>query len=163
METWDEMKRDDENQREPEPQWYVEEDGNPSCKTGYEQREAWIVEEPPQKGNGFAVVSLVLGIVGLVFVCCFFGLSFILAIIGLVFGILSLIQGRKGTGMAIAGTVLNGISFLLTSLILALLILFNIGLNSMDATAPDVFYDGLYYEVEPYESPYEEVGDSSYL
>jgi hypothetical protein len=113
-------------------------------------------ELPPRKGSGMAVASLVLGIVGVVFVCCFFGFSLLIAVAGLAFGIISLIQNRKGTGMAVAGTVLNGITLVITILLLTVVILFNVGLRNVRTPNVDVIYDGLPIEWEQPESIYEE-------
>ena len=114
------------------------------------------MELPPRKGSGFAVTSLVLGIVGLVFICCIFGFSLLIAMAGLAFGIISLIQNRKGTGMAVAGTVLNGITLVISVLMLTVVILFNVGLKSMKAPGVDVFYNGLPIEWEQPGNMYEE-------
>jgi len=58
-----------------------------------------------KESKGFAITSMVLGIVSLVFFCC----SYVVvpaALTGLVFGILSLVQHRAGFGMAVAGVVM---------------------------------------------------------
>ena len=100
-------------------------------------------QEPEQKNSTFAVVSLVLGILGIVFVCCVFYLSFILGIIGLVLGIISLVQNRDGKGLAIAGTILNGLTILISVLILILYAAFGYALGDLaDYTS---------YEEAPYE------------
>lgn len=148
MENW-ETEKTEVNREEQDAQWQA-----------YEQEQSPGVEPAPRKGNGFAVTSLVLGIVGLVFICCFFGFSFLVAIVGMVFGILSLVQNRRGTGMAVAGTALNGIAFLISVLLLTVLILFNIGLNTMKTPDIDVFYDGLPIEQELPEILYEEESPS---
>lgn len=70
----------------------------------------------PAKTDGFAVASLVLGIVGVVGICCY-GLGAVVAVIALVFGILSLVRARKrGTGvngLAVAGVVLGAVGVVL--------------------------------------------------
>ena len=116
----------------------------------------WEEKLPDRKGSGFAIASLVLGIVGLVFVCCFFGFSLLTAIVGMVLGIMSLLQNRQGRGMAAAGTILNGITMVLSVLILVVVILFNVGLKNIGNTNIDVFYDGLPFEIELPEGIYEE-------
>lgn len=62
----------------------------------------------PLQTSGFAVASLVLSIVGLVFGCCSFGVPSLLAVI---FGHLGLAQTRSGrragNGMAVAGLVMG--------------------------------------------------------
>lgn len=62
-------------------------------------------------GSGFAIASMVLGILSLVGACCY-GLGVILAIIGLILGIISLKQQRPGKGMAIAGVITSGLGIL---------------------------------------------------
>ena len=100
-------------------------------------------QEPDQKSSTFAVVSLVLGILGLVFVCCVFYISFILGIIGLVLGIISLVQNRDGKGLAIAGTILNGLTVLISILIVILYAAFGYALGDLA--------DYTTYEQAPYE------------
>jgi hypothetical protein len=65
----------------------------------------WLAPPPPPAGaNGFAIVSLVLGLLGLV--CAF-------AVLSLIFGCIALSQisksGQKGRGMAICGIVASGV------------------------------------------------------
>lgn len=73
----------------------------------------------PQSVKGMATASMVLGIIGVVFVLFCMPLSVILALIGLPLGAISYSRQNKGTaandskGMAIAGMVLNGISLAL--------------------------------------------------
>ncbi|MCC8135283.1 MAG: DUF4190 domain-containing protein [Ruminococcus sp.] len=71
-------------------------------------------EEPDKKSGkkGFAIASLVLGIVSVVCCCC--GLGFIAAPLALIFGIISLAKHRGGTAMSIVGIVLAAISLIFT-------------------------------------------------
>lgn len=64
--------------------------------------------EPKKGKTGLAVASLVLGIIGLVCCCC--GLGYIAAPIALILGIISLVKGFGGKGMAIAGVILSAIT-----------------------------------------------------
>lgn len=57
-----------------------------------------------QGGSGIAIASMILGILSIVFSCCY-GIGLILAIIGLILGGVALKQQRPGRGMAIAGVV----------------------------------------------------------
>ncbi|MDO5417522.1 MAG: DUF4190 domain-containing protein [Lachnospiraceae bacterium] len=68
--------------------------------------------EPEQKGVGFAVTSMVCGILSLVLACCIPYVPFILALIGVIMGAVSLHGHRKGKGMAIAGLVTSIISLI---------------------------------------------------
>ena len=71
-----------------------------------------------KKSNGFAVASLVLGIVAIVF--SFIGLSIpfglIIGIVGIVLGVVA--KKKNPTGMATAGLVLSIIGTILCALIL---------------------------------------------
>lgn len=69
-----------------------------------------FMQEPPKKGVGFAVTSMVCGIVSLVLSCCIPYVPFILALVGVVMGAVSLHGHRGGKGMAIAGLVTSIIS-----------------------------------------------------
>lgn len=71
---------------------------------------------PEKKPIGFAVTSMVLGIVSVVFSLCLPFVSIITAIVGLVLGSLSLKRNLGGKNMAIAGIVLS-IVFLALSVI----------------------------------------------
>lgn len=67
--------------------------------------------------KGFAIASLVLGIVSLVLGCCAYGLTTISSIVGLVLGIIFLKKNQhlgkyQGKGMAIAGIICSAIGLL---------------------------------------------------
>lgn len=73
----------------------------------------------PQPSNmdggstGFAIASMILGIVAILMMCCVpsFWLKTIVAVLGLVFGIISLQnKNNAGRGMAIAGIICSGIA-----------------------------------------------------
>ena len=63
-----------------------------------------------QGGAGFAIASMVLGIIALVFSCCFYFISLPCAVIGLILGAVALAKKTEGKGMAIAGLVCSIIS-----------------------------------------------------
>ncbi len=71
---------------------------------------------PARKTNGFAMASLILGIISLCCFCCCYGFPF--NIIGLIFGLIGLAQiGNnpqlyQGKGIAVAGLVLCILSLL---------------------------------------------------
>ncbi|MBE6862280.1 MAG: DUF4190 domain-containing protein [Ruminococcus sp.] len=72
-------------------------------------------EHNPESGRiGFAVTSLVLGIVALVLCCC--GLGYICAPLSIIFGIISLAKRRGGTGMAITGIILSAITIIVLAI-----------------------------------------------
>ncbi len=78
---------------------------------------AILAAAPMRSTNGFAVASMILGILSLVLLCCCYGLPF--NVLGMVFSIIALGQIRgdpqryEGAGMAIAGLVLSVLSILL--------------------------------------------------
>jgi hypothetical protein len=62
----------------------------------------------PAQTSGFAVASLVLGLVGLLLACCSFGVPSALAVIFGHIGVAQTRSGRKvGTGMAVGGLVIG--------------------------------------------------------
>ncbi len=67
----------------------------------------------PAPGKGLSITALVLGILGF-FTCA------LTALPGLIIGIIALAKGRPGKGMAIAGVVCSGVSFLLIPVLAAM-------------------------------------------
>ncbi|MBQ8923060.1 MAG: DUF4190 domain-containing protein [Oscillospiraceae bacterium] len=64
--------------------------------------------------NGFAVASLVLGLVSLFGICCCVGLVDIITIpLALIFGIIALVKKRHANGLAITGIITSGVSLLI--------------------------------------------------
>lgn len=74
-----------------------------------------------RKTNGFAISSLVMGIVSVTVALCCYGFPFNL--LGVIFGVIALSQIRNapqqydGEGMAIAGLVLSGLSLVLAAML----------------------------------------------
>lgn len=62
--------------------------------------------------TGFAVASLVLGILSVLCCCC--GLTVILAPLSIIFGIIALVKHHGGKPMAIVGVVLSTLSIIAT-------------------------------------------------
>ncbi len=58
-----------------------------------------------KNGVGLSVASMVLGILSLVFGCCFYYLAFPCSLLGLILAAVSLKGKKGGKGMAIAGLV----------------------------------------------------------
>ena len=58
-----------------------------------------------KNGVGLSVASMVLGILSLVFGCCFYCLAFPCSLLGLILAAVSLKGKKGGKGMAIAGLV----------------------------------------------------------
>ena len=125
--------------------------------TGYGGSQIIVGEEDNSRNSStFAVISLVLGILAVVLICCIYWFSLIMGVIGLILGIISLVQNRDGKGMAIAGTILNGIAILLSILLLLLLLTVGIGLG--DLSADYMSRDQISYEeqVLEYENDFED-------
>lgn len=69
------------------------------------------------EGIGLSIASMILGILAILFSCCFYPLAFLLAIIGLILGAVGLKKGA-GKGMAITGIVLSIISIAIAILVI---------------------------------------------
>jgi hypothetical protein len=96
---------------------------------------------PMQKNNGMAIASMVLGIIGVVFSCCY-GIGVLAAIPGLIFSFISMKKigktGEKGKGMAVAGIVCSAVAIIIAIYVIVnLIIFFN---SSEGATFWDTFY-----------------------
>ncbi|MGI6010223.1 MAG: hypothetical protein ACOX8H_01825 [Ruminococcus sp.] len=66
---------------------------------------------PPTESSGLATASLVMGICGLVLICC--GASFVLGALGIIFALLSRGRGRM-SGSAKAGLILSIVGIILS-------------------------------------------------
>jgi hypothetical protein len=79
-----------------------------------------VAPETTRAGNGFAITSLVLGIIGLI------GLVFVLSVPAIIFGGIALARANSGRGsgkgMAIAGLILGIVGTLLSLLLIAVLV-----------------------------------------
>ncbi len=72
-----------------------------------------------KNGVGLGVASMVLGILAILFSCCFYYLSVPLSLVGLILGAVG-IKKNNGKGMAIAGLVLSIISLALGIITIAI-------------------------------------------
>ncbi len=112
--------------------------------------EAPVYERQSGARKGFAITSLVLGIVGLLSTCCSFVtwgvLSIILGIAGLIFGILGL--KSQSRGMAIAGIIMAVLNLIIG--ILLLVVIF-IALGEYASMSPQEMQDMLDYLERYYE------------
>ena len=103
--------------------------------SGFEPQPPPLGYAPVQRtGNGLAVASLVLGLIGIVLFCFWF-LSIPCAILAIIFGALGkgkANRGASGGGMAVAGIVLGIISVALVILVVGGL-LASIGIGGKDA------------------------------
>lgn len=83
-----------------------------------------VYEHQSGARKGFAITSLVLGILGLVGSCCsmvtFGVLNLLLGVVGLIFGILGL--KSQGKGMAIAGIIMAALNLIIGVLLLILMV-----------------------------------------
>lgn len=73
-----------------------------------------IHQQELESKKGFAITSLVLGIISLL--CCCIGILWPLAIVAIIFGVISLVQKKGGKGMAIGGIITGAVSFVLSLL-----------------------------------------------
>jgi hypothetical protein len=90
-------------------------------------------EPPPVRGGkGFAIASMVLGIVAIVLCCCVYYVALPCAVVGLVLGAVSLKQQRDGRGMAIAGVVTGLIALALAFFMIIALAVFITNLPWLD-------------------------------
>jgi len=95
-----------------------------------------VGSEPiPRAGNGLAITSLVLGILGLL------GVIFIFSIPAIIFGGVALARANSGRGsgrgMAIAGLVLGIIGTLLSLLLIVVLVMLQVGGFDWMSLSPD--------------------------
>lgn len=102
-------------------------------------------EEKNQKDRkGFAIASMVLGIVALVFFCIWY-ISIPCGILAIIFGILAI--KSTGRGMAIAGLITGSIGFVLTILIFISIFIFGFTaafvstMEGLDSTYNHEYYD----------------------
>lgn len=80
---------------------------------------------PQDKAPTMALVSMIIGIVGLL-ACCFIPIiSIVTGVVGLILGIVGLKQSTTSKGMAIAGIILNALSLILG--IVTVILVFSIG------------------------------------
>ena len=69
--------------------------------------------QEPKKKLGFAITSLVLGIVSIIGLCCCIGIF--TAPVAVIFGIIALAKKHDGKGMSITGIILGGLTIILTA------------------------------------------------
>ena len=69
--------------------------------------------QQPRKKLGFAIASMVLGIVSIVGLCCCIGVF--TAPVAVVFGIIALAKKHDGKGMSITGIILGSLTIILTA------------------------------------------------
>ena len=108
---------------------------------------------PEKKKVGFAITSLVLGILSIL--CCCFGLGWITAIPGIIFGIIAIAKKFDGKGCAVAGVVCSAIALVvaLVGLILSLLGLSLPMMASLESITSD--YEDYYDDYDYYDYDYD--------
>lgn len=85
-------------------------------QNGYEQVGVPQIPPAPKQKLGFAIASLVLGLVSIICICC--GLQIITGPLALIFGFIALCKRHDGTGMSITGIATASLSLLLTLVVL---------------------------------------------
>ena len=97
---------------------------NSGYSYSYDNNSQPIYEHQSSGRRGFAIASLVMGILGLVGTCCstmtFGVLNLLLGIVGLIFGILGLKSQSKG--IAIAGIVMAALNLIIGILLLIVMV-----------------------------------------
>lgn len=81
-----------------------------------------VTDQMAHKKDGKAIMSLVLGILGILFCWCV-GVDTVMCLIGLITGIVSLVKTEQGSRMALAGVITSAIGFVLSLAVLLLLLL----------------------------------------
>ena len=117
---------------------YQQDYSNMSSQSDYQQ--------PSNGRKGFAIASLVIGIIGLVGSCCsiatFGVLNLLLGVVGLIFGILGLKSQKRG--MAIAGIVMGALNLIIGVLLLIIMV----AAYSMTATMTPDQLEAIYESME---------------
>lgn len=109
-------------------------------------------QEPEKDRKGFAIASMVLGLVSIVLFCVWF-ISIPCGILAIIFGILSFSSSKKG--MAIAGFITGGIGIFISFIIFVFL--FSIGFIAGVANGlNEIDYDNIYNET------YNDIYDDTY-
>ncbi|MEE3498905.1 DUF4190 domain-containing protein [Ruminococcus sp. YE282] len=90
---------------------------NQPVGNAYQQQQYASYEQP--SGKGFAIASLVLGIVS-VCTCCG---GLLPSVLGLIFGIISKSKQSENNGMAIAGIILSSIGIVISLIFIAMMII----------------------------------------
>lgn len=81
-----------------------------------------VIDELAHKKDSMVTVSLVLGILGIVF-CWLFGISIVISLIGLIMGIVSIVRTDQHRGISTAGIITSGIGLVLSILLTFLYLL----------------------------------------
>ncbi|MBR1931975.1 MAG: DUF4190 domain-containing protein [Lachnospiraceae bacterium] len=89
---------------------------NPYQTTGYDVQ----VEEPAKSTDPLAIVSLVLGIIGIVLACCD-GIGIVFGIAGLICAIIAQMRGKSGVGTA--GLICSIIALVIAVIFIILMII----------------------------------------
>ena len=77
---------------------------------------------PPAKQNGFAIASLVLGIVSLLCSCCCSCILPVTAVLSIVFAVVSK-KGKPMSGMALGGLICSIVSLVILAISIVVLLL----------------------------------------
>ena len=103
----------------------------------FEQQNSFEPSSGSSGGNGLAIASMVMGILAVVFCCCFFYFSIPLGIGSLVTGIIVLRKQNPGKGMAIAGIVTGSVAIVL-AIILIIFVAILISTGELSSISPSL-------------------------
>lgn len=81
-----------------------------------------IIQKPEEGSTVLAVVSLVLGILGIITGCCLGGLCLLFSIPATICSVISIVKKQGGRGMAIAGLIMGIIGDLIGIVLLLILL-----------------------------------------
>jgi len=98
------------------------------------------VQSEKKDSSGFAVASLVLGIISLLPICC---VNLITAILAFIFGLISLKSSKKG--LAIAGIVLSIIAVLIAVVTIIFTFIGMAATSEIDYFFNDLYDEFMYY------------------
>lgn len=156
---WNESQNQNKEQNQQNPYQQNPYQQNGAQQNGYQQYNngqqvpPYGYKEPERKG--FAIASLVLGILSLVFCCLGGG---VLGIVGLILGILSLVKKESKMGMAIAGIITSSFGIIYgIAMLIYYVMMFGYLAENMDDIVASEMED--VYEIEESYGDFEDEAD----
>ncbi len=100
------------------------------------------VQPEPQQSNALSIVSLVMGIISIIFGCCY-GVGIIFAIAGLICAIVAKKKGQKG-GLSTAGLICSIIGAVIAVIVIVYVVIIGVALVN-DPDFMNSFSNSYYY------------------